>query len=176
MKLEIRIAGRTRTVELVPEGAASLEASGLGAGRFIARLDGRPVEADVVELSPGVYSILLHGQAFEVLVQPAGDGLRVHAAGEEFSAEVLDPRAWRGKRGGVLEAEGRQQISAPMPGKVVRVLVKAGDTVEAGQGLLVVEAMKMQNEIRAPKTGRVEKLHVSEGQAVNAGEVLAVVT
>jgi len=89
---------------------------------------------------------------------------------------VLDPRAWRGKRGGVLEAEGRQQIIAPMPGKVVRLLVKAGDAVEAGQGLLVVEAMKMQNEIRAPKTGKVERILISEGQAVNAGDVLAVVT
>jgi biotin carboxyl carrier protein len=63
-----------------------------------------------------------------------------------------------------------------MPGKVVRVLVKAGEAVEAGQGLLVVEAMKMQNEIKSPKTGKIERLTVSEGQNVNAGEVLAIVS
>ena len=164
MKLEVHIGGRPRTVELEREGS-----------RLRLLLDGRPVEADSVEVATGTYSILLGGQSFEVRVQPAADGLRVHAGGREFSAQVLDPRAWRGKRGGVLEAEGRQQITAPMPGKVVRLLVKANDAVEAGQGLLVVEAMKMQNEIRTPKTGKVERLLVTEGQAVNAGEVLAVV-
>src|SRR5258705_4794768 len=69
--------------------------------------------------------------------------------------------------------EARQQILAPMPGKIIRVLVQAGEKVEAGQGLLVVEAMKMQNEIRSPKSGTVERLLVKEGQPVNAGEILA---
>ncbi|MFY9585282.1 MAG: biotin/lipoyl-containing protein [Candidatus Acidiferrales bacterium] len=170
MKLEVRIsrAGsqkpKTRSVELVRE-----------AGRLLLTLDGRPVEADAVEVAAGTYSILLSGKSFEVRVQPAADGVRVHTGGAEFSARVLDPRAWRGRRSGVLEAEGRQQVTAPMPGKVVRLLVKLGDAVEAGQGLLVVEAMKMQNEIRAPKTGKIEALLVAEGQAVNAGEVLAIV-
>ena len=156
--------GKMRRVEVARSGA-----------RLLVRLDGREIEADAVEVGTGTYSILLAGQSFEVRVQPAPDGVRVQAAGEEFAAEVLDPRVWRGKRGGVLEAEGRQHITAPMPGKVVRVLAKAGERVEAGQGLLVVEAMKMQNEIRAPKTGTIERLLVAEGQAVNAGEVLAVV-
>src|SRR5712692_2327008 len=157
MKLEVRIscAGsqkpKTRSVELVRE-----------AGRLLLTLDGRPVEADAVEVATGTYSILLSGQSFEVRVQPAADGVRVHTGDAELSARVL-------------EAEGRQQITAPMPGKVVRLLVKLGDAVEAGQGLLVVEAMKMQNEIRAPKTGKIEGLLVAEGQAVNAGEVLAIV-
>ncbi|HZV60180.1 MAG TPA: biotin/lipoyl-containing protein, partial [Candidatus Eremiobacteraceae bacterium] len=69
--------------------------------------------------------------------------------------------------------DGRQQITAPMPGKIVRVLVKEGEQVEVGQGLLVVEAMKMQNEIRSPKNGKVERVHVKEGQTVNSGEILA---
>ncbi len=164
MKLEVQISGRTRTVEIERAGE-----------RLQFTLDGWAIGADAVEVAAGTYSILLGGQCFEVRVQPVSDGLRVHASGLEFPAQVLDPRAWRGKRGGVVEAQGRQQITAPMPGKVVRVLVKAGDAVEAGQGLLVVEAMKMQNEVRAPKTGTVERLLVIEGQAVNAGEVLAVV-
>ena len=99
----------------------------------------------------------------------------MQTGGLEFLAEIIDPRSWRGRRHRGTEAEGRQQIAAPMPGKVVRLLAKAGDAVEAGQGLLVVEAMKMQNEIRSPKSGTVERVLVTEGQAVNAGEVLCVV-
>ncbi len=184
MKLQVRIGGRTRSVEVTPARLGSPSSSlrfpsgppESGREPLLVRLDGRTVEADAVEVAPGTYSILLDGQSFEVRVQPAEDGVSISTSGEEFSAQVLDPRAWRGKRGGVLEAEGRQQITAPMPGKVVRVLVAVGDAVEAGQGLLVVEAMKMQNEIRSPKTGKVERLRVTEGQAVNAGDVLVVVT
>ena len=95
---------------------------------------------------------------------------------QEFTAEVVDPRAWRGRTHGAVALEGRQHVVAPMPGKVVRVLVHEGDTVESGQGILVVEAMKMQNEIRSPKAGTVERLNVKEGQPVNAGEVLCVVS
>jgi biotin carboxyl carrier protein len=95
--------------------------------------------------------------------------------GREFRAEVIDPRSWRRRHGAGIELEGRQQLVAPMPGKIVRVLAAAGQEVTAGQGLLVIEAMKMQNEIRSPKSGIVEKL-AREGQTVNAGEVLAIVT
>lgn len=171
MRLEVRMsapgatAERTRSVEMVRE-----------AGRLRVRIGDRVIEADAVEVATGTYSILLGGRAYEVRVQPGNDGLRVHAGGREFAAQVIDPRVWRGKRAGVLEAEGRQQIIAPMPGKIVRVLVQAGENVEAGQGMLVVEAMKMQNEVHSPKTGKVERVLVTEGQAVNAGEVLAVVS
>ncbi len=172
MKLEVRIGGRTRSVELE---RATTRPGTSGRAKLLVRLDGRELEADAVEVAAGTYSILLGGRSFEVRVEPAEDGVEIHAGGEVFRAQVLDPRAWQGKRGGVPEAEGRQQVTAPMPGKVVRVLVATGDAVETGQGLLVVEAMKMQNEIRSPKTGKVERLLVAEGQAVNAGEVLAVV-
>ncbi len=139
-------------------------------------LDDRPVPVDAVEIAPNIFSILLDGQSFEVSVTPSPDGkLKLHTGTQEFIAEVIDPRAWSGRRHGGVEAEGRQQIVAPMPGKVVRLLVKAGDHVEAGQGLLVVEAMKMQNEIRSPKSGTVERILAKEGQPVNAGEVLCVV-
>jgi biotin carboxyl carrier protein len=165
VKLKIQLGGRTRDLELAREGLT-----------LRARLDGRAVEANVVEVGPGMYSILLEGAACEVHVEPAPAGLIVSVAGRRLEARVVDPRRWRGAgRGGTLEAEGRQQVVAPMPGKVVRVLVQQGESVEAGRGLLVVEAMKMQNEIRSPKTGAVERLLVTEGQAVNAGEILAVV-
>jgi biotin carboxyl carrier protein len=137
-------------------------------------LDGRPVAVDAVEIAPNTLSILLDGQSFEISVTPAPDGkLKLQTGTQEFTAEVIDPRAWGGRRHGSVEAEGRQQIVAPMPGKVVRLLVKEGDHVEAGQGLLVVEAMKMQNEIRSPKSGTVERILAKEGQPVNSGEILA---
>ncbi len=135
----------------------------------------RIIEGDAVEVAAGTYSVLIGGRAFEVRVAPAPNGLRVYAGAREFSINIADPRVWGGRRGGAQEAEGRQEVLAPMPGKIVRVLVKQGDKVEAGQGLCVVEAMKMQNEIRSPKTGTVERLQVSEGQAVNSGESLAIV-
>ena len=163
MKYEVRMEGKNRVVEMERHGAA-----------WRVSLDGEPVAADAIEISPGVYSILLDGHSHEVRVMAAPDGtLRIQNGRHEFSAEVVDPRAWRDRRHGALEAEGRQAILAPMPGKVVRLLVKAGEKVEAGQGLLVVEAMKMQNEIRSPKSGVVERLLAKEGQPVNAGEVLA---
>jgi len=137
-------------------------------------LDGEPVDADAVEIAPHIFSILLNGQSHEIRVSPAPDGkLYLQTGTHEFIAEVIDPRAWTGRRHGHVEAEGRQQIVAPMPGKVVRLLVKVGDRVDRGQGLFVVEAMKMQNEIRSPKSGTVGRVLTKEGHAVNAGEVLA---
>ncbi len=165
MKFEIQIDKRTRVVELQRNS-----------DRWSIILDGDLVDADAVEIAPGIFSILLDGKSHEVRITPTPAGtLTLQTGRQEFTAEVLDPRAWRGRRHGALEAEGRQQILAPMPGKIVRVLVQTGDKVQAGQGLLVVEAMKMQNEIRSPKSGTVERLLAKEGQPVNAGEVLCVV-
>ena len=163
MKFEVLISGKTRSVELQRES---------GAWRIT--LDGQPVAADVAEIDPHTFSILLNGQSHEIRVTPAvGGTLKLQSGSHEFTAEVIDPRAWRAGRRAGAEAEGRQQVVAPMPGKVIRVLVKPGDHVEAGQGLLVVEAMKMQNEIRSPKSGTVERVLAKEGQPVTAGEVLA---
>jgi biotin carboxyl carrier protein len=140
-------------------------------------LDGKVVDANATLVAPGAVSVLIGGQAFEVHVTPMLDEqIKLQSGAHEFTAELGDPRAWQGRRHGVLAAEGRQQVIAAMPGKVVRLLVSAGDEVEAGQGLVVVEAMKMQNEIRSPKKGKVERLQVKDGQNVNAGEVLCVVS
>jgi biotin carboxyl carrier protein len=140
-------------------------------------LDGKQVAVDAAEIAPNTLSILLDGQSFEINVTPSTDGkLKLLAGTQEFIAEVIDPRTWSGRRHGNVEAQGRQQVVAPMPGKVVRLLVQAGDHVEAGQGLLVVEAMKMQNEIRSPKSGTVERILAKEGQPVNAGEILCIVS
>jgi biotin carboxyl carrier protein len=166
VKYEVRIAGRTCIVE------CERRAEG-----WRAVLDSQPgAAADVVETTPNSFSVLLGGQSHEICVTPSPDGkLHLQTGRLEFTAEVIDPRSWSGRRHGGVEAEGRQQIVAPMPGKVIRVLIVRGERVEAGQGLLVVEAMKMQNEVRSPKSGTVERVLVEEGQAVNAGEVLCVV-
>jgi biotin carboxyl carrier protein len=162
MKFKVLISGESRTVELRRDSA----------GWRIA-LDGQPIAADVAEIDPHTFSILLNGQSHEIRVTPSEGGtLKLQSGSHEFTAEIFDPRAWRAGRRSGAEAEGRQQIVAPMPGKVVRVLVKPGDHVEAGQALLVVEAMKMQNEIRSPKSGTIERVLAQEGQPVNAGEVL----
>ncbi len=163
MKFEVAINNTQRIVELERD-----------ANGWRISLDGKVVDADTTEIAPNIFSILLDGKSHEIRVASTSSGtLTLQTGRHEFTAEVTDPRAWRGRRHGALEAEGRQQILAPMPGKIIRVLVQAGEKVEAGQGLLVVEAMKMQNEIRSPKSGTVERLLVKEGQPVNAGEILA---
>jgi biotin carboxyl carrier protein len=91
-----------------------------------------------------------------------------------FDVEVRDPRSLRGRLRAV-DDQGPKKLTAPMPGKIVRVLVNQGAEVEAGSGVVVVEAMKMQNEIKSPKKGTIQKILVSEGAAVNAGDVLAIV-
>jgi len=168
MKLAIELDGRPRTVELTRVD-----------DRLCISLDGERLDADAVEVARGIYSVLLGGESFEVRLEPqadtSGTALRVIVGGRELSARIRDPRQWRRLDSASSEAAGRQQVAAPMPGKIIRVLVKQGDSVEAKQGLLVVEAMKMQNEIRSPKTGRVERLMATEGQAVNAGEILAII-
>jgi biotin carboxyl carrier protein len=167
MKFEIQLTGasgkRKHVVDLERKGDVSTIS-----------LDGQPVDADAVEIAPNAFSVMLGGQSFEIHVYRSGDStLKLQCGPHEFSADIIDPRAWRGRKHGAVEVEGRQEILAPMPGKVVRLLAAVGDAVKVGQGLLVVEAMKMQNEIRSPKSGKVERLLVKEGQNVNAGEVLA---
>jgi biotin carboxyl carrier protein len=170
MRYEVQLAssGSEKTTRVI-------ELDG-GASGWRVTLDGKPLAVDAVEISPDTISILLDGQCFEISVTQSPDGkLKLQTGSHEFTAEVIDPRAWSGRRHGTVEAQGRQQILAPMPGKVVRLLVKEGDRVEAGQGLLVVEAMKMQNEIRSPKSGTIERVLATEGQPVNAGEILCIV-
>jgi biotin carboxyl carrier protein len=163
MNIRLKVKGRTRTVKL-NRASARTEFS----------LEGQGVSADVVEVEPNTFSVLFAGEAFEVRAEKTAQGARIYVDGREYLAELDDPRQWRRAAGGISGAEGRQSVFAPMPGKVVRVLVKPGGVVEAGQGILVVEAMKMQNEVKSPKEGKVERISVSEGQAVNAGEVLAI--
>ena len=143
-------------------------------GRWSCRLDGREVEVDAVLARPNVLSLRIGNLAYEVKAERVADDLHLWVGSARFAVELRDPRSLRG-RARAADDRGPKKITAPMPGKVVRLLVREGDEVQAGGGVAVVEAMKMQNEIKSPKNGTIQKILVSEGGAVNAGDVLAVV-
>ncbi|MCS7023447.1 MAG: biotin/lipoyl-binding protein [Bryobacteraceae bacterium] len=126
---------------------------------------------DCRQVEPGVYSLLRGNQSWEVRVWQNGSAMVVELPGGRLEAEVVNPRDAAPRRAS-FGAEGRQSVSSPMPGKVVRLLVELGDQVEFGQGLVVVEAMKMQNELKAPKAGKVVALPARVNASVNAGEIL----
>ena len=143
-------------------------------------VDGRTIEIDseqlgaVRQVEPGVYSVLVNGASYEIRVFGTADGLSADWSGRTFQVEVRDPRdTSRATRASI--GSGRQNVVAPMPGKVIRVLVEAGDPVELGQGLIVVEAMKMQNEMKASRPGRVVEVRARAGDTVGAGDTLLVI-
>ena len=163
MKYEAEIDGRQMTVELDERD-----------GRVTAKIDRHAYELEVLRPERGVYLIFDGDRVFEASVwtiEP--ELLRVEIDNRAFAANIIDRKHRRA--GAEHGDEGRQQLIAPMPGKVVRVLLEAGDEVKAGQGVVVVEAMKMQNEIKSSKAGRVVEVRVTEGATVNANQVLAVV-
>jgi biotin carboxyl carrier protein len=128
-------------------------------------------EFSIRPLDDGSYSVLIGTRSYRVTNSRAGEFL---VNGRSIAVQVFDPRALR-NRGSGSAAQGRQKITAPMPGRIIRLLAAVGDPVEAGQGLVVVEAMKMQNEMKSPKAGRVTEIKTKEGAAVSAGDVLVVV-
>jgi biotin carboxyl carrier protein len=125
----------------------------------------------VAPAGPGRFSVLLNGRSYRVALGARGE---VFVDGRRLAIEVFDPRDLRAGAGARAN-QGRQEITAPMPGKIIRLLVSPGDEVEDGQGLVVVEAMKMQNEMKSPKAGRVAEVRTSENATVAAGDVLVVI-
>ncbi len=163
MTYEVNIDGKNYRLELNrPEG------------RWQCRLDGREVEVDAVLARPDVLSVLIGGKAYEIKRERTAANMHLWVGGVRYAVQVRDPRSLR-SRARADDREGPRKLIAPMPGKIVRVLVQEEADVEAGQGIVVVEAMKMQNEIKSPKNGVVRKMLAVEGAAVNAGDVLAVV-
>ena len=167
MKLKADIEGEALSLEIKRDGA-----------RVLAEIDGRRYEVEARESQPGVYTLLSDGHVYECRVNQMDarrESLEVTSGARAFSITLTDPKRLRGAQAAGSHADGISQIIAPMPGKVVRVLVEAGAEVEAGDGLVVVEAMKMQNEMKAPKAGKVTSVNVITGATVNAGDVLVVV-
>ena len=162
MKLEIEIAGKVRVVEYK-------------AGETTVTVDGEAFAVEAQMLRPGVLSLLLGGRAWRVVLENDSEEPTVHIAGERIPYRIDDPRSLKGRRGRATGTAGPKSIKASMPGRVVRVLARKGETVEAHQGVVVIEAMKMQNELKSPKAGKVAELRVAPGDTVTAGEVLAVI-
>lgn len=126
------------------------------------------------QVEPGVFLVLIGGRSYEARVEQTGACWTVSLDGRSIAVSVKDPRRWMKNSGG-HHLEGRQNLTASMPGRVVRLLVAVGDLVAPGQGVIIVEAMKMQNEIKVPKAGYIVSIPVREGDTVNAGEILVTI-
>ena len=171
MTVWLEIGGKKRRVEL--GGTLS---GGVSGGVLECSVDGRPVSVDVRVLEPGVMSLLVaypdkEGRQYRCVL----DGDAVVIDGRRYGFEVEDPRSLQGRRGAGAGTEGPRPVKAPMPGRVVRLLVEVGEQVEEGQGVVVIEAMKMQNELKSPKAGRVIRVGAAVGDTVGSGDVLVVV-
>lgn len=144
---------------------------------FRVRLDDRELAVDLLRVKASLYSLLMGGRSYEIDVLETDDAYTVLVDGQPFRVEIQDEQQKR-LRAAVGKGEvkpGKRTVAAPMPGKVVKLLVKVGDSVHAGAGVIVVEAMKMENELKAPTAGTVKEIRVEEGKAVNGGEVLVVI-
>jgi biotin carboxyl carrier protein len=139
-------------------------------GHYVVEVGGERHTVDVQKLEGDFYTILNDGRSYEVSVEASGDGYTVRHGAAVQRVEMSDP----GRRAREMrdDTDGPTDVVATMPGKVVRILVAEGDTVEAGQGVAVVEAMKMENELPAPKGGKVRSVAVSPGQSVDGGATL----
>jgi biotin carboxyl carrier protein len=164
MLYEVTINGQVKRLELVRRN-----------GNWICKLDGRELSLDVQLISPDVISVVYEGQSFEARRDCSAAPRRIWIQGESYAVEVSDPRSFSGRRKRAGQEDGPRKLIAPMPGKVVRVLLSEASEVEAGQGIMVIEAMKMQNEIKSPKKGTIQKILAQAGVSVNAGDLLAVV-
>ncbi|MGA2960732.1 MAG: biotin/lipoyl-containing protein [Candidatus Korobacteraceae bacterium] len=165
MTYDVIIDGTQHRVEIEPQGES-----------WRCRVDGQEILVDAAFTARDVISLLVNHRAHEIKREYSmlGD-THIIIGSERFEAEVRDPRSLRSRRASAGVGEGPQKILAPMPGKVVRLMVAEKNEVEAGQGILVVEAMKMQNEIKSPKKGVVQKIMVAEGSRVNPGDTMAIV-
>ena len=153
----------------------------LGSERVDANVDGRHYDLEVRQLASGEYLLVDGSNVYKCRVErhrdspPAGGSFAVVLRGRNYEVALIDPKRLRSAQSTSGDHTGAAEIVSPMPGKIVRILVKPGTRVEAGAGVVVVEAMKMQNEMKAPKAGVVVSIDTQEGATVNAGDVLAVI-
>lgn len=167
MKLQAELRNEKHEVEVRRDGE-----------RVIAVVDGREYDLQVSEPEPGVYLFKNNGKVTEVFVSPhlrSDAAVQAQTRDNHFEIKLIDPKRLRGSGDGADHGDGAAEIRTAMPGKVVKLLLSPGDEVKKGEGVIVVEAMKMQNELKAPKDGVVKEFKVSESATVAAGDVLAVI-
>jgi biotin carboxyl carrier protein len=168
MKLKALLTGKDYEVSL-----------NLASGAAVVEVDGRHYDLEVREVVQGQYLLISGSQVYKCRVDrkrdPNHETFAVVLRGHDYGVSIIDPKRLRSTQSSGTHQPGVAEIVSPMPGKIVRVLVKVGASVEAGAGVVVVEAMKMQNELKAPKAGVVVSVKTEEGAAVSAGDVLAVI-
>ena len=167
MKLQAEIGDQKHEIELVRNG-----------DQLRAQINGESFDLEFSEPEPNVFLLKRDGKVFEAFVAPTerpDQPISVSVNGRDIEVRLIDPKRLRGKGIDTEHGEGLAEIRTAMPGKLVRILLNAGASVEKGEGVLVVEAMKMQNELKAPKTGTVKEIRFGEGDTVSAGDILAVI-
>ena len=167
MKLQAQLGESLHAIELKRDG-----------DKVFAKVDDREYELETSEPEPNVYLLKHTGQIHEFYVAPAsqpGSPQIVSSRNSDVEVTLIDPKRLRGSAGAGGTADGLAEIKTMMPGKVVRLIANVGDAVEKGDAVLVVEAMKMQNDLKAPKAGIVKEIRIQEGATVSAGDVLAIV-
>ncbi len=143
-----------------------------------ATVDGREYTIDVSTPEPGIVLLKNDGRVYEAVVTPdahSGENFAVAVSGASYEIKLTDPKRLRTSGVENEHGDGRAEIKSAMPGKVVRILVDKGAKVGKGDGIVVVEAMKMENELKSPKDGEVVEIRASEGETVNSGDVLVVI-
>jgi biotin carboxyl carrier protein len=143
-------------------------------GRYAVTVDEQTLELDLVDIGAHWASLLVDGRSHEIAFERGPGGLRVQLAAGSFTVTLA--AGAHETQAAAAQAVGPQRITAPMPGRIVQVLVRPGEPVTAGQSLVVIEAMKMENELRAPRSGQISAVVVSQGAAVEAGALLAVIS
>jgi biotin carboxyl carrier protein len=166
-------------VALVDGEERQVEITELAGGKYRLVIDGREMMVDGRDVSDTTLSLIVGDDAYNIEMEqdPSGQGMNVLVRGHVVGVEVVDLRTMRLRKAAEVTGgpAGPAQVTAPMPGKVVEVLVEEGQEVEEGQGLIVVEAMKMENELKSPKEGVVRKLTATKGATVESGVALCVI-
>ncbi|HEX8289000.1 MAG TPA: biotin/lipoyl-containing protein [Pyrinomonadaceae bacterium] len=161
MKLQAELNSEKHEIEIKRDGE-----------KVFARIDDRNYELETAEVEPNVYLLKNNNKIYQIYVSPNGI---VNIGNNQLEINLTDAKRLRGSAATGANADGKAEIKTAMPGKLVRVLVKEGAEVKQGEGILIVEAMKMQNEMKSPKDGVVKEIRFAEGATVNAGDVLAII-